>query len=425
MGFSPYEHGRQVGMSFGAARQEASDQGNIKNILAEAQASGDPQVLQNSIGRILSSVSKENQPAAINYLQNMMTTAQTKQQQQQQFAREKEQGLLPGAAPAVQVQALKNKQEQNALSEFLYGNTVNQQARNEIQQPNSGMQQPQEGNLQSSEAAQPGMSIQPSQNTNPLANKTEGELVLGQGSPSAAVRNLSKAQADLNAEREKKRANESKEISESYKENKPYIDKIYDQYEDSLRKSAIMGRMQELESSGELSQSRVINSLEELGLKQEWLRNPANEEYTKLSLDLLGGGSLQADYGSRILASEFATSIKRIPTLNLTEEGRKQIIANANALLLPKKLQFERMRYYLDKQQRDGKPLPHDLRGKILRDIQPQLEQAAEDFKFRNGRYKVKSGTSPDDNVIEKYYFLSNGDLENAKKMMKEDGYGF
>jgi len=79
MGFSPYEHGRQVGMSFGAARQEASDQGNIKNILAEAQASGDPQVLQNSIGRILSSVSKENQPAAINYLQNMMANVQTKQ----------------------------------------------------------------------------------------------------------------------------------------------------------------------------------------------------------------------------------------------------------------------------------------------------------------------------------------------------------
>jgi len=141
MGFSPYEHGRQVGTSFGAARQEASDQGNIKNILAEAQASGDPQVLQNSIGRILSSVSKENQPAAINYLQNMMTTAQTKQQQQQQFAREKEQGLLPGAAPAVQVQALKASQQEKAMQD-IFGNNATAGQPNQLQQPAGQLNQP-------------------------------------------------------------------------------------------------------------------------------------------------------------------------------------------------------------------------------------------------------------------------------------------
>src|SRR5208283_2798150 len=96
-----------------------------------------------------------------------------------------------------------------------------------------------------------------------------------------------------------------KEVGASFKENEKFIDKTHDQYEDSLRREAITDRMNELQESGELSNSGMINLLESLGLKQEWLKNPANEEYTKLSLDLLGGGTLQADYGSRVLQSEF------------------------------------------------------------------------------------------------------------------------
>ncbi len=153
------------------------------------------------------------------------------------------------------------------------------------------------------------------------------------------------------------------------------------------------------------------------------MQNPANSEYTKLALDLLGGGTLQADYGSRVLQSEFAVSQQRIPTLSQTPEGRKQISENIKAMLLPAKLKKERMQYYLDKSARTGEPLPHNLRGRILQDIKPQLEEAYDKFKQRNGRYQVKKGTVPDDNALEKYYFLSDGNEKKALKMMQEDGY--
>lgn len=219
------------------------------------------------------------------------------------------------------------------------------------------------------------------------------------------------------------KAHKNKEVTSSYNENKEYINKTYDQYEDSLRREAITDRMDQLEESGELSDSGVINLLESLGLKPEWLKNPSNEEYSKLGLDLLGGGTLQADYGSRVLASEFKVSQQRIPTLSQTPEGRKQIKENIRAMLLPARLKQERMQYYLDRSERTGEPLPHDLRGKVLKDIKPQLEEAYDQFKQRNGRYKVSQGTYPDDNSLEKYYYISGGDESKAMKMMKEDGY--
>src|SRR5208337_985534 len=181
-----------------------------------------------------------------------------------------------------------------------------------------------------------------------------------------------------------------KEVGESFKENQQFIDKSHDQYEDTLRREAITDRMNELQESGELSDSGMINLLESLGLKQEWLKNPANEEYT---------------------------------TLSQTPEGRRQITENIKTMLLPAKLKHERLQFYLDQSERTGKSLPHDLRGRVLKDIKPQLEESYDKFKQRNGRYQVKTGTFPDDDALEKYFFIANGNEEKAIKMMKEDGY--
>src|ERR1700731_1231507 len=117
------------------------------------------------------------------------------------------------------------------------------------------------------------------------------------------------------------------------------------------------------------------------------------------------------------------SSQQRIPSLSQTPEGRKQIKENLKTMLLPAKLKNERMQYYLDRQERTGEPLPHNLRGKVLSDIKPQLEEAYDKFKQRNGRYEVKKGTVPDDNALEKYFYISNGNEQKAMKMMKEDGY--
>jgi hypothetical protein len=92
-------------------------------------------------------------------------------------------------------------------------------------------------------------------------------------------------------------------------------------------------------------------------------------------------------------------------------------------MMLPQKLMHDRMQFYIDQSQRTGEPLPYNLRSKILKDIQPQLEEAAIKFKERNGRLKVKQGTIPNDKVIKKYYDLYNGDVVKIRKLMQEDGY--
>jgi len=216
---------------------------------------------------------------------------------------------------------------------------------------------------------------------------------------------------------------QKKEVRQSYVDNKDYISKVRNKYEDTLAKEARLDRMNQLDEEGELSPSSVINLLESLGLQSEWLQNPANEEYNKLSLDLLGGGSLQADYGNRILASEFKIAQQRIPSLMQTSEGRRQIVENYRAMLLPSILKQKRLQHYINKAEKEGKPLPNDLEGKVLQDIRPQLKKVYDDFKQRNGRYKVKKNTAPNDNAIEKYYFIANGDAAKAKKLMREDGY--
>jgi arsenate reductase-like glutaredoxin family protein len=224
--------------------------------------------------------------------------------------------------------------------------------------------------------------------------------------------------------KDKKIAAQKKEVADSFGgENGKYITKVHDQYEDTLRKEAIFGRMEQLENSEQLSESGIINLLETIGFKPEWLKNPKNEEYNKLSLDLLGGGTLQADYGSKLFASEFAVSQQRIPSLSQTPEGRRQIRENLQTALLPAKLKQERLQYYIDKAERTGERLPYDLRGKILKDIKPELEEAYDKFKQRNGRYKVKIGTPLDEDAKEKYYYISEGNVEKARKMMLEDGY--
>ena len=235
--------------------------------------------------------------------------------------------------------------------------------------------------------------------------------------------NLSRTMTESNKAALKEFTESKRQVSESFKENEPYINKTYDQYEDSLRREAILDRMNQLVESGQLSSPALMNTLEQLGLQSEWVLNPANEEYQKLALDLLGGGTLQADYGSRVLQSEFAVSMKRIPSLLQTDEGKREIAENMKTMMLPSRLKQERLDYYLDQNEKSGKPLPHNLRGKILKDIKPQLEAAYDKFKQRNGRYEVKKGTVPSDRDIEKYFYIANEDTVKAKKMMAEDGY--
>lgn len=401
---SPFNIAREISTNLSQSFGRVRDENAIEQILSKAMSSGDPEVMQNSIGQILSQVSPERQGTAIQYLQNTAQNIKARQDEARKRASYAKEGLNVDLDPKILQQQVKDRAKQGRLSQYGIGTPQSPQM-----QPMQGQgQQPMQGQMNQQQVQDPQKSI--------FENMTENQLIAATGAPDKEVSEPAKQTLETNRYK-------TKEVANSFKENNEYINKAYDQYEDSLRKEAIVGKMDQLNDSKELSDSGVINFLRTLGLEEEWLKNPANEEYSKLSLDILGGGSLQADYGSRVLASEFAVSQKRIPTLSQTKEGRKQISENIKTMLLPSKLKYERLQYYLDKAERTEEPLPHNLRGKILQDIKPQLQEAYDKFKQRNGRYKVSAGTPLDDNAIEKYYFISDGIEDKARKMMIEDGY--
>lgn len=469
----PFETARKVGNNLAKAFREVKDENAIENILTEASRSEDPKVVQNAIGKILSQVSPERQATAMKYMESVYDRVVEKEKLNRELSDKersrqaaKNAGIdadLPESIQRLQY-GNKLKQPQRQATENLgidpdlppelqkaqYENNLTQQRVNEIfGNQSQGLQEEPEdisglgaGNpaqnqsLMQKPSALPNQSLTQKPSTSPtgqtgekakpgVKDLSEDQLIQltgikGFAEPAKAELRRRENEKTLNL---KERLDQQKAVSESYKENKDFITKTYDQYEDTNRREAILERSDQLNDSDKLSDSGTILALESLGINPDWLKNPENQEYTKLTLDLLGGGSLQADYGSRILQSEFAVSLKRIPTLSQTKEGRKQITENIRAMLLPAKLKHERMQYYLDEAERTGKPLPHDLRGRILKDIKPQLEQAYDKFKQRNGRYVVKKGTIPNDDALEKYYYLSDGDEKKALRMMKEDNY--
>lgn len=110
---SPFQVGREIGNNLGSAFAKVKDENAIERILSDAMGTGDPGVLQDSIGKILSQVSPERQGVAMQYLQNAYSNVQKKQEQSKLEAKEKaaaEQGGYTYGAPAqVQTQQVRNQ----------------------------------------------------------------------------------------------------------------------------------------------------------------------------------------------------------------------------------------------------------------------------------------------------------------------------
>jgi hypothetical protein len=121
---SPFEVGRQVGTNFASTMRNMRDEGAIEQILAQADSSGDPEVMQRSIGQILSQVSPERQRLAVQYLQNAYQGIQARKQEAAKreaaakYFGSEEAANLP---PQVQAQLAKDRAKQERLAQFGIG----------------------------------------------------------------------------------------------------------------------------------------------------------------------------------------------------------------------------------------------------------------------------------------------------------------
>lgn len=102
---------REIGTSLSQGFNKVKDENAIESILSNAMQSGDPSVLQNSIGKILSSVSPERQGAAIKYLESAYQNVQERQKQAREQAAAKKAGIDPDLPAAIQTLQYKEKNE--------------------------------------------------------------------------------------------------------------------------------------------------------------------------------------------------------------------------------------------------------------------------------------------------------------------------
>jgi len=104
---------RDIGNNVASGFREAKDENAIERILSEAMNTGDPNVVQNSIGKILSQVSPERQKVAVQYLENVFQNIQAKNESNRKQALEQkaaqEGGYTYGAPPQVQAAQIRNQ----------------------------------------------------------------------------------------------------------------------------------------------------------------------------------------------------------------------------------------------------------------------------------------------------------------------------
>lgn len=124
MTYSPFDVARNIGNNLAGAFREAREENAIEQILSGAMETDDPNVLQQSIGKILSQVSPERQGPAIQYLQNTMQQIEAKKRQEQQIRSAKAGGYDPYAPSAVQAAQFKEREKNKRLSQFGLGQNV-------------------------------------------------------------------------------------------------------------------------------------------------------------------------------------------------------------------------------------------------------------------------------------------------------------
>lgn len=110
-----YQTANQIGNNLQQSFTKRKDENAIESILAEANSTNDPKVLQDTIGKILSNVSPERQGAAIKYLENAYKNVKD----QEKLGRERKSavdiGVNPDLPPTLQVAQFKEKSKSGRI----------------------------------------------------------------------------------------------------------------------------------------------------------------------------------------------------------------------------------------------------------------------------------------------------------------------
>lgn len=240
----PFVVAKGIGDNLASGMRQTRDENAIEKILSQAMSSGDPSVVQNSIGQILSQVSPDRQGPALQYLQNTFSNLQKKQEQQSQHKREQDAGLVPGINPTAQAAIYKEKAKGQRLQQYgLNGD------------PNAPSDQPTAGEgvspyLNGEPSGQPNQQPKPQGIQSVFKKMTDDQLVLASGSPDREV--SEPAKQELKGRQENRKIDQKKN-SDVFKSDLARSDKVKE------RADAIAEQLPQKKSAVNLMKDAVAN----------------------------------------------------------------------------------------------------------------------------------------------------------------------
>lgn len=181
------------------------------------------------------------------------------------------------------------------------------------------------------------------------------------------------------AQKQKMDIAREKSLDKSREATKEYRTGVTDQFKSMKRNSAIVDRMIEIADDPEsTSTPALVTLMQKFGVPAGVFGNPTDEELEKLSGELTK--ELPASWRGRILASEFNTLLRTIPSLLNTPEGRRAIIRNMKLLQEPARLEYEAMREIVNEYDSKGLKHPYNLDQLVLDRIEPKMDELYKEF---------------------------------------------
>jgi len=422
-----FQVAQQTANNFAQSFKNTQENNVIEGILSQAMESGDPAVLQSSIGKILSGVSPERQGPAIQYLQNAYQNVEKRRLEAQGRGAAKEGGYTYGAPPQVAAAQVKESAKAKRLSQ--YGIGGDQQNAGQIPQATQ-----QTGQQDVSGAPQQPAQVltQPEGKTQSAFRKlSDDQLILASGAPDREVSEPARLELNRrNEEKALKQKTEDRKIKFGQDIGKKVLEKAdaiaetlpIKQSALNLMNDAIVGKNLEFFSLDNLAE---ITGIEGFRSKEGAIFKTAGKEYFLGSISRAGA---RPNQWIEQQISDMMTKVGRSTEANLSVSRAMQ-----NELDLQKEQVrlTEEIADEIDSQ--DGNyrkigSMVNERLSKFSEDKQKELfnDLRAIDAVAKNKPVvfqKVLSGTPLSDYVIEGLLINNNNDPVKSMQAAENLGY--
>ncbi len=432
---SPFEIGRQIGTNFDKSFTRVNDENAIEGILENAMRSGDPAVLQNSIGKILSQVSPERQGPAVQYLQNAFNNVQKKQEQQRQETQGKtaaqQAGYTYGVPDSVAAQQVKDRAKGGRLGQYGLGGDV---ASNGMPNPSTAppnvpnpLPDGQYDNTgQPPEQTPQGQIPQNNQQQFDIRALSDDQIARGQGHPDLEVRNYFAAeQKRREAERKLDRA----DLREKRKETQPLRQDIATKANVARQGIQEKEHLLDLIKTGNIDDPTVATLLDAIpmNLGKRFLSN----ETVDYKAGLINGyRDLRNIFTGATRVKEIELLEDKVADLYLTDEQKQAILRSSIQTLnydiiradvaaeVENKFPELGVLQFNKKVEELAKPKLNALANRII-DEQKSFIKDAENRKKIPLDYDDPEGRQ----ILDQIFKEAGGDKKKAREIAKKKGY--